>query len=46
MELVAMEMKSLGFYCSRHLSFKGTTMDVHKHALTSEQQDSYNDLAV
>ena len=42
MEMVAMEMKSLGMYCSRHLSFEGTKFDMDKISLTIEQKKMYD----
>lgn len=42
MEMVAMEMKALGMYCSRHLSFEGCTFDVHKHSLSKTEKANYD----
>lgn len=42
MEMVAMEMKALGMYCSRHLSYEGTTFDVIEHSLTVKEKAMYN----
>jgi len=46
MELVARDLKALGLYTSRALSFAGVEYDVLEHALTAEQiavYDSYAD---
>lgn len=42
MELVARELKSLGQYTARSLSFAGVEYDVLKHQLTPEQIEIYN----
>ena len=46
MELVARDLKALGLYCSRALSFAGVEYDVLEHELTPEQiaiYDAYAD---
>ena len=42
MEMVAMEMKSLGMYCSRHLSFSGTEFDIVQLPLAAKQRTLYD----
>lgn len=42
MEMVAMEMKSLGMYCSRHLSFEGTKFELENISLSQENKKMYN----
>ena len=42
MEMVAMEMKSLGMYCSRHLSYEGTKFELEKITLTQENKTMYD----
>lgn len=41
MELVARELKSMGRYVSRTLSFKGVSYKEEEHALNKEQKDLY-----
>src|SRR3546814_11090632 len=46
MELVARDLKALGLYTSRALSFAGVEYEILRHALTTEQiaiYDSYAD---
>ncbi|MDI6854385.1 MAG: strawberry notch family protein [Deltaproteobacteria bacterium] len=45
MELVARDMKSMGLYLSRFLSYKGVETGVLEHELTPEQTEVYNELA-
>jgi hypothetical protein len=45
MEMVAMEMKRAGMYCSRNLSFHGTVFDIHKHELTANERRIYDEAA-
>eukprot|EP01088_Endostelium_zonatum_P003621 TRINITY_DN1480_c0_g3_i1.p1 TRINITY_DN1480_c0_g3~~TRINITY_DN1480_c0_g3_i1.p1 ORF type:complete len:2352 (-),score=735.05 TRINITY_DN1480_c0_g3_i1:187-7242(-) len=45
MEMVAMEMKSEGMYCSRHLSFEGVEFQVEEHKLTDDEKLVYNQCA-
>lgn len=44
MELVARDMKALGSYIARSLSYDGVTYDRVVHELTSLQSDSYNEV--
>ena len=45
MELIARELKALGKYVSRTLSYKGVTYSQEKHELTPEQQEIYRSAA-
>lgn len=45
MELVARDLKALGSYIARSLSFDGVTYDRLEHTLTGLQTDIYNELA-
>ena len=45
MEMIAMEMKSMGMYCNRFLSFEGASFDVVKITLDSEQREMFNKAA-
>jgi tRNA G10 N-methylase Trm11 len=45
MELVARDMKALGSYIQRSLSYDGVTYGTLEHKLTLEQTDIYNKLA-
>jgi predicted RNA methylase len=45
MELVAKDMKAMGVYLARSISFKGLTRDTIQHQLTPEQREIYNELA-
>ncbi|KAL6066398.1 Protein strawberry notch 2 [Balamuthia mandrillaris] len=45
MELVAMEMKRKGMYCSRHLSFKGVDFDILQYPLKEEEKVEYDEVA-
>jgi len=45
MELVARDMKAMGKYISRSLSFDGVTYERLEHKLTRDQKDIYNELA-
>jgi len=45
MELVARDLKALGLYTARALSFAGVEYDVLEHRLTSEQIAMYDDYA-
>ena len=42
MEVVARDLKTLGFYTARALSFNGVEYDVLEHALTSAQTEIYD----
>lgn len=42
MEMVAMEMKRSGMYCSRNLSFQGTVFDIQCHDLTPVERRIYD----
>ena len=42
MEMVVMEMKSLGVYCNRHLSFEGTTFDLENLTLNDDHRTMYD----
>jgi hypothetical protein len=42
MELVARDLKALGLYTARALSFAGVEYDVLEHPLTSEQIEVYD----
>ncbi len=45
MEVIAQDLKSIGAYVSRNLSYEGVTYDEHKHKLTEEDRDVYNTAA-
>lgn len=45
MELLARELKALGQYMSRSLSFEGVQYEILKHQLTEQQIDIYNTYA-
>ena len=45
MELIAMELKAQGKYCSRTLSYKGVTYDETKHELNEDQKAIYRTAA-
>ncbi|MET3132777.1 hypothetical protein AAKU55_003057 [Oxalobacteraceae bacterium GrIS 1.11] len=45
MELVSRDMKAMGVYLARSLSFDGVTYERLEHALTPLQTDIYNELA-
>jgi|GEM_PF-207685 len=45
MELVARDMKSLGVYAARNLSFKGVEYDTLVHELTPMQETIYNEMS-
>lgn len=45
MELVARDMKSMGVYLSRSLSYDGVTYERLEHELTKEQEDLYDVLS-
>lgn len=45
MELVSRDMKALGMYLARSLSYDGVTYDRLEHELTPLQHDVYNELA-
>ncbi len=45
MELVARDMKAMGSYISRTLSYEGCTYDTLEHKLTSEQAQAYDTMA-
>lgn len=45
MELISRDMKALGMYISRALSFEGVTYQRLEHQLTPLQNDIYNELA-
>lgn len=45
MEVVAQNMKALGLYVARQLSFRGVTYDRLEHALSPAQRDIYNEMA-
>lgn len=45
MELVSRDMKALGMYLARSLSYDGVTYDRLEHELTPLQRDVYNELA-
>ena len=45
MELIARDMKSMGLYIARSLSFDGVTYGTLEHNLTETQRDIYNTLA-
>ncbi|MBS0551385.1 MAG: strawberry notch family protein [Proteobacteria bacterium] len=45
MELISRDMKGLGMYIARSLSFDGVTYERLEHTLTELQEDIYNELA-
>jgi antirestriction protein ArdC/phage/plasmid primase-like uncharacterized protein len=45
MELISRDMKGLGMYIARSLSFDGVTYERLEHNLTELQEDIYNELA-
>ena len=45
MELISRDMKALGMYIARSLSFDGVTYQRLDHELTPLQTDIYNELA-
>ena len=45
MELVARDMKAMGVYCARNLSFNGVGYERLEHTLTKDQEETYNILA-
>lgn len=45
MELVSRDMKALGMYMARSLSYDGVTYERMEHNLTEFQEDVYNELA-
>ena len=45
MEIVAQNLKSMGSYISRNLSYDGVTFDKIEHQLTPEQTEIYNEMA-
>jgi predicted RNA methylase len=45
MEVLARDLKALGLYASRSLSYEGVEVDMLEHALTPEQVSIYNDYA-
>lgn len=45
MELISRDMKALGMYLSRSLSYDGVTYERLEHELTELQEDVYNELA-
>lgn len=45
MELISRDMKALGMYLSRSLSYDGVTYERLEHELTEFQEDVYNELA-
>ncbi|MDH3662115.1 MAG: strawberry notch family protein, partial [Alphaproteobacteria bacterium] len=42
MEVVARDLKALGLYVARSLSFEGVDYDIVEHALTAEQREIYD----
>jgi predicted RNA methylase len=42
MEIVARDLKALGLYCSRTLSYAGVEYEILEHELTSVQVETYN----
>lgn len=42
LEVVARDLKALGLYFARSLSFHGVEIDLAEHTLTQEQKDIYN----
>ncbi|MDO5897026.1 strawberry notch-like NTP hydrolase domain-containing protein [Agrobacterium sp. Azo12] len=45
MEVLARDLKAMGLYASRSLSFEGVEYDILEHALTAEQVDIYDSYA-
>lgn len=45
MEVVARDLKSVGAYVSRNLSYEGVSYDEHKHELTTEDREVYDTAA-
>ncbi len=45
MEVVARDMKQMGMYGARSLSYDGVTYDTLEHPLTAEQTESYDQMA-
>ncbi len=45
MELIARDLKALGLYIARNLSYDGVEYDRVEHALTPEQHEIYDELA-
>ena len=45
MEVLARDLKALGLYLSRNLSYAGVEYDILDHALTEDQVELYNDYA-
>ena len=45
MELISRDMKALGMYVSRSLSYDGVSYERLEHTLTPLQEDIYNELA-
>jgi len=46
MEVVARDLKSMGLYIARSLSFEGVEYEIAEHVLTSRQRSVYDDWAV
>ena len=45
MEVVARDLKALGLYQARALSYDGVEIEILRHTLTDEQRDIYNEYA-
>ncbi len=45
MELVARDLKAMGVYLSRNISYDGVEYDKIEHTLTEQQEQIYNELA-
>ena len=45
MEVVARDLKALGLYCARSLSFEGVQYEILEHALAPEQTSIYDQYA-
>ncbi|MGK7943448.1 MAG: strawberry notch family protein, partial [Microcystaceae cyanobacterium] len=45
MEIIARDLKAMGLYCSRSLSYEGVEYDLLEHQLTSEQTKLYDTYA-
>ena len=45
MELVAKDLKALGVYLARNISYKGLTRNTVSHVLTEDQREIYDELA-
>jgi hypothetical protein len=45
MEVIARDLKAMGLYCARSLSYEGVGYERIEHALSSDQQAAYDEMA-